>query len=615
MEILFTYIENYNNIKNKGFCLSSKFNISYDVKQHKLIIKDYKFNLTEHFDKNILDIKAIIGANGVGKTSLLTYLFNECSGDEVMKTEKKDFIVCFSNNKIYISSPKSKPILKTDIKNDTEQQYKIIIIPTENKLLYKKLEPFKGTNLVYFSNIFDNNHIEYTNSYAVNISTNYLLKNDKRLVYTDQKDQLQLIEQTEAYKTQDLIRQINFINKSKIKFDFELPSQIRIDVNSIDEKNFQNLINTNGFKKGSFKKVNEYIEILKKIKFKTTEVRGVVSNKTKLPHFWFEFQNAIFYSILCYFISQKIPRRDQNFDDIRIDIANAFFNCIYDINFDFIKLTKNIKSAEKRLFKEKNIKLNIYSDVLQAAKGMLKLSDKIIIANNIDNLNVVLNRDNLFFHQWVTSYTLLPKFNDFLFFSWNNLSSGQLARVNLLSRFYYGLNINSDSTLSNYIVFIDEGDILLHPNWQRKFINILNKDLIKLFSDKTVQFILTSHSPFVASDLSKAHILYFNDREGNNKDIDETFSQNIYSLLSSTFYLESPLGAFAEELLNDLITFLEVGKSEKIKSLIEAQKIIENIGEPMIKNELQKKLLTSESGNKKQLEELVKYLSNKLHNA
>jgi len=615
MEILFTYIENYNNIKNKGFCLSSKFNISYDVKQHKLIIKDYKFNLTEHFDKNILDIKAIIGANGVGKTSLLTYLFNECSGDEVMKTEKKDFIVCFSNNKIYISSPKSKPILKTDIKNETEQQYKIIIIPTENKLLYKKLEPFKGTNLVYFSNIFDNNHIEYTNSYAVNISTNYLLKNDKRLVYTDQKDQLQLIEQTEAYKTQDLIRQINFINKSKIKFDFELPSQIRIDVNSIDEKNFQNLINTNGFKKGSFKKVNEYIEILKKIKFKTTEVRGVVSNKTKLPHFWFEFQNAIFYSILCYFISQKIPRRDQNFDDIRIDIANAFFNCIYDINFDFIKLTKNIKSAEKRLFKEKNIKLNIYSDVLQAAKGMLKLSDKIIIANNIDNLNVVLNRDNLFFHQWVTSYTLLPKFNDFLFFSWNNLSSGQLARVNLLSRFYYGLNINSDSTLSNYIVFIDEGDILLHPNWQRKFINILNKDLIKLFSDKTVQFILTSHSPFVASDLSKAHILYFNDREGNNKDIDETFSQNIYSLLSSTFYLESPLGAFAEELLNDLITFLEVGKSEKIKSLIEAQKIIENIGEPMIKNELQKKLLTSESGNKKQLEELVKYLSNKLHNA
>ncbi|MBK6835045.1 MAG: AAA family ATPase [Bacteroidetes bacterium] len=185
--------------------------------------------------------------------------------------------------------------------------------------------------------------------------------------------------------------------------------------------------------------------------------------------------------------------------------------------------------------------------------------------------------------------------------------------MNLLSRFHYALSKSEDG-IKDYIVFIDEGDILLHPNWQRRFVSILNNDLIKLFKEKNVQFVLTSHSPFVASDLSKAHILYLNEKKNPIKEV-ETFSQNIYSLLSNSFYLESPLGAFSEELLNDLINFLDTGKSGKIKNLLEAQKIIENIGEPMIKNELQKKLIRSESGDKKQLEELVNYLSKKLNNA
>ncbi|MBK6835044.1 MAG: hypothetical protein IPG89_12530 [Bacteroidetes bacterium] len=236
MELLFVYIENYNNIKKKGYCLSSKHEITYDIEEHKLTITDYSFNLTKYFQSNISDIKAIIGANGAGKTSLLHFLFHESSGEDFSKVNKQDFMVCLKNDVIYISSPKSKPLKKEDIINKTQK--KIVLIPTEDKLIYKKLEPFKGSGLIYFSSIFDNNYIGSTNTYAQNISTNYLIRADKRFVFFEGEGYPQVIEQTECHRTQELIRQIEFLEESTVKFDFKLPQQIRINIKSIDEKNF-----------------------------------------------------------------------------------------------------------------------------------------------------------------------------------------------------------------------------------------------------------------------------------------------------------------------------------------------------------------------------------------
>lgn len=60
----------------------------------------------------------------------------------------------------------------------------------------------------------------------------------------------------------------------------------------------------------------------------------------------------------------------------------------------------------------------------------------------------------------------------------------------------------------HFIVLIDEPDLHLHLEWQRKYM----QRLIDVFStlelpDATFHFILATHSPFIISDIAAANIV------------------------------------------------------------------------------------------------------------
>jgi predicted ATP-binding protein involved in virulence len=69
------------------------------------------------------------------------------------------------------------------------------------------------------------------------------------------------------------------------------------------------------------------------------------------------------------------------------------------------------------------------------------------------------------------------------------------------------------------VVLIDELDLLLHPKWQRKVVDNLRKTFPK------VQFIATSHSPFIIQSLRPGELIDLNEVEGaaeyQNKSIDD----------------------------------------------------------------------------------------------
>lgn len=166
---------------------------------------------------------------------------------------------------------------------------------------------------------------------------------------------------------------------------------------------------------------------------------------------------------------------------------------------------------------------------------------------------------------------------------YKNLSHGEQTIFGQLLNMYFYLQQNDKPT----IFLLDEPDLSLHPVWQQKYIF----ELISTFSKikKNIHFIITSHSPFMLSDLPKENVIFL--EKGKQVDADiNPFGANIHTLLSHGFFMKDGLmGEFAKGKIEDLINYLN-DKESKIQNNDEAQKLLNIIGEPIIKNQLQKML-------------------------
>lgn len=178
----------------------------------------------------------------------------------------------------------------------------------------------------------------------------------------------------------------------------------------------------------------------------------------------------------------------------------------------------------------------------------------------------------------------------------------------------------------NVSIILDEIEIYYHPEMQRQFtFNLLNAlENVKVKGQKgieSIHIIYLTHSPFILSDVSSSNILRLNDGK-IEKTGQETFASNVHDLLANDFFLENGfMGEFAKTRIEETILFLNYKINEKkleqihenintieendeidllklkIKNLKDQVKIIDKdyhkkiinlIGEPIIKNKLQK---------------------------
>jgi predicted ATP-binding protein involved in virulence len=144
--------------------------------------------------------------------------------------------------------------------------------------------------------------------------------------------------------------------------------------------------------------------------------------------------------------------------------------------------------------------------------------------------------------------------------------------------------------INEMVLFIDEFELGLHPNWQKRFLSYFSE--ISEFTNKRIHLIITSHSPFLLSDLPKENIIFL--EKGKQvypfDDGKQTFGANIHTLLSHGFFMKDGLmGEFAKDKIDTAIKYL----NQKVltpKGLDYCENIISIIGEPIIKRELQKML-------------------------
>ena len=192
---------------------------------------------------------------------------------------------------------------------------------------------------------------------------------------------------------------------------------------------------------------------------------------------------------------------------------------------------------------------------------------------------------------------------------WIGLSSGELGLLKSFTNLYSAKialqkKMFSGVDKENYLLLLDEIDLGLHPEWQRRWISKALPIIEKIFDDKHLQIIITTHSPIFLSDIYKENIIFLateNNEELNEKTIEKTFGQNIYTLFKNSFFLNDVMGEYALNTIKDTIEYLSFkvnsnssynraeslyNNSDEIINEKIAKKVIDSVGEPIIANQL-----------------------------
>lgn len=178
------------------------------------------------------------------------------------------------------------------------------------------------------------------------------------------------------------------------------------------------------------------------------------------------------------------------------------------------------------------------------------------------------------------------------------LSSGERQLIYQLSTILYHLynlrSVNSDMIMyKNINIVLDEMEICYHPDYQRQFVKRFI-DLLKAMGlNRRMYFniLLTTHSPFVLSDVLSTQILYLRNGEpvtGDERDrMVMPFAANVNDIIKQSFFMEDGfVGEFAKEKINSLVDFLTgtVNSEEWDEDSINL--VIDNIGEPLVARQL-----------------------------
>lgn len=197
----------------------------------------------------------------------------------------------------------------------------------------------------------------------------------------------------------------------------------------------------------------------------------------------------------------------------------------------------------------------------------------------------------------VFSECLLP-------YHWSYVSSGeyQYAKIwGVLEE--YGVRVKmmtqgqkySEAIQPNLILLLDEPENYMHPEMCRTFIRNLNVLLSKRNPNAELQVLISTHSPFMLSDVMASQVIKMDYDENGKCVISESekpyYAANIHSIMADGFFLEYTIGEQARIFLEDKFKLLQrltcmnrnLSSSEK-EELTMIRSLIPNIGDALIRH-------------------------------
>lgn len=550
MELLYIWVGEYKNIKNQEFNFHPKHRFHYNQATKTLSRQENPNAIDNFFGGNVSNVTAIVGENGAGKTTLLEIL----SRVPILKEQKSlfgnDISIFYEKGEYFVY--KNEETVITEYKNFDKStnsanfNYKAIY----HSSLYTR----QTHNIESGQNVIDISTDKYTSS-QVKTDTHYNIR----------------------FRVNDVLKQANFIKDNTVFFEnisfIQIPKYLKLS--------FEWFGTNHG-------KINH--EIGK---------QGDNKEKTELDKFRDNNNNNILY--YAYVIKRCFEDyNNNNARNLIIEKLEYYSNLLEEKTLEdeikFKELTKiwtndpNIYEGSKN---KSEISYYLKSDEIKQYMGYLDilLSEK--------HTDISLCNEN-----WVHNKGKKA----------SKLSTGEFFFLELFSRIYaYASSDKFKQGNPNLIFLLDEVDLGYHPAWQRRILSILVNSLPEICKGHKIQIFVTSHSPFIVSDLPNENIIFLaKDKESGNcvvkdslNDMKRTFGANIHTLLSDSFFMESLMGDFAKSKIDGVIKFLNNHKDSKMDRE-DAQKIINIIGEPVMKHILQKQLDNMPFDENKEIEVLKK---------
>ena len=213
----------------------------------------------------------------------------------------------------------------------------------------------------------------------------------------------------------------------------------------------------------------------------------------------------------------------------------------------------------------------------------------------------------------------------------SKLSSGEKQFAYMMSTYIYHLiNLGSihtatqtNSNGSNRVAYsminmiFDEMELCFHPEYQRTFVNNLVSYIKRAGLNKTFSFniILTTHSPFILSDIPVCNILALKDGEPDEKFKNEkTLAANIYDILNNGFFMDDFIGEYSSIFIDEIIKKLNDSNDDiSAKEQEILLKKISLIGDNLVRIKLLEKLDQC-TNNRFSIEERIRILQKELDN-
>ncbi|UOD31187.1 ATP-binding protein [Massilia violaceinigra] len=163
------------------------------------------------------------------------------------------------------------------------------------------------------------------------------------------------------------------------------------------------------------------------------------------------------------------------------------------------------------------------------------------------------------------------------------ISEGQRTLLTFYSRLFHQAakeQPGATSPVGTTLLLVDEHEHGLHPEWQRRYLHELITLLGKPpFASQRYQIILSTHSPFLVSDLPGTHV---NKLGSNSDNATPTLAANLLELLLSPLFLENSTGEFSRIKIVDLLDAIEQARTEN--DLGTAARLLPLLGDDLIRN-------------------------------
>lgn len=638
--MIYKFYNDYSYYNYEGVEIEDSYNEINEIIYNSTAPDNLYSNNVNHGNNLNINVSAIVGKNGAGKSSLLELLYITCyivaakasiiTGVDLIKDE----IITRDLKKKISDQERSDLFAQIDeiqeVYNDLDVE---IIYEIDNRIRILKLDKgeisvslFNSDNDSHFSRelyIEDKSHIlSFLKYFFYTISINYSqygLNENSLGIWARY-----LFHKNDAYQTPLVVNPYRDEGNIDVNNELHL-SQTRFITNYILTNNIKTgnnkTLKSIEFRLNKQKFVNEFGQFLfrnnlDELGFAEIVYNAIYSKKANGYRIFDRDYDVNFLGVQANYLYVKIIKiRDQYYKNVRL-------GSIKKINLKLIQKFLNILSLDYSHITLKlrqtlnNIRFNILSDdqsgkwkVDKYSIDFTRLRSKIV---NIKKYNSFLEYEELI---PIACFTpTISVLNDDersdSVSKMTTLSSGEQHQIHTIqSILYHILNLDSvhksnkkNIKYKNINIIFDEIELYFHPEFQRTFLYELLTSLksLPLKKIKNINILFCTHSPFILSDITKQATLKLNNGEAQTyiDTSDNSYGNNIHDLLKEDFYLAKGfMGEYSRRKTKSLIYFLD-GNNEsddKIDFNINEHfwnnddntlKYIETIGEPLLRETL-----------------------------